>query len=776
MLLKDGREDDLCLVAVGGYGRGELAPHSDIDLLVLWVGRPDDAVTKAALRDLLYPLWDAGFTVGHAVTSPKGALERCKGDHHAATSLLSARRVAGSEQAFEELVDRRARWIQKERRAVARQITEGVLERRARRSYAGWTLAPDIKEDVGGLRDLHALGWFAALSDEMPVPEPARRAGEVLISVREALHLEVPRRTDTMRIDLQAKVARRMSLGDEGADVLMEKVHSAAREIEWTTGRSVRRVVGALDRGPARSGSSTTLATGIFLQDGEVTVDLLLPQDCTQGFALLAAVASCGKPLADSAVDWLKEALASVAWTAAARDNFSLILRGEHAEQTLRLMDHLDLWPAALPEWSQIHGRAQYDLYHRYTVDGHLFKTVDVLSDCLDDPLARIAADELQASGQSLAPLYLAALLHDIGKGSGTDHSEAGEEIARRAMIRMGFDDLVIDQVSSLVRHHLLLSDTATRRDIDDGQVIESVARKLRTTAALRMLLILSQADGRATGPEAWTTWKASLVGELYRRVLHALETGRLPERSDVNSRLQELERYDPVLSAATGDLLQTLPPSYVSSTEVEIMAEELKMLAAGDNAVRCRIDPDPVSGQASITLALTNRPGTLARAAGVLTLHRMSVLRAQAYVSSAGKALQRFVVKTPPDPNWGKLDADLESVYSSRLALEPRLERKIRDYGGGGLTTVEIRTLPEEALHSTVIEVRARDAIGLLYAITRAVEDLDLDIHVAKIDTLGDRVVDVFYVRTLTGGKLDELQSREVEISIQHRVDRLLG
>jgi [protein-PII] uridylyltransferase len=394
----------------------------------------------------------------------------------------------------------------------------------------------------------------------------------------------------------------------------------------------------------------------------------------------------------------------------------------------------------------------------------------------MDDPVAQIAADELRASGQSMLPLHLGALLHDIGKGSGADHSEEGEKLTRRAAIRMGFDDATIEQVAGLVRHHLLLSDTATRRDIDDGEVIESVARKIGDTNTLRMLLILSQADGRATGPEAWTPWKASLVGELYRRVLHALETGRLPERSDVGTRLRELESYDPVLSAATGELLQTLPPSYVSSTEVEIMAEELRMLAAGDDAVRCRIDPDPVSGQASITLALSDRPGTLARAAGVLSLHRMSVLRAQAYASSSGKALQRFVVKTPPDPDWTKLEGDLAAVYSSRLALEPRLEKKIKDYGSGAPATVEIRTLGEEALHSTVIEVRALDALGLLYAITRAIEDLDLDIHVAKIDTLGDRVVDVFYVRTLSGEKLDTVQSLEVETSIQHRVRRLLG
>lgn len=767
-------------MAVGGYGRGELAPHSDIDLLILWSGRSKELLSKAALRDLLYPLWDAGFQVGHAVVDPKGAIDRCKGDLHAATSLLSARLVAGAHEPFEELMDRRRRWIAKERRSIARQITEGALERWERGSYAGWTLAPDIKEDVGGLRDLHALGWLEALSDERTIAEETRRAGDALLATREALHAELPRRGDRLRIDLQVKVARRMGWdGPDGPDLLMERVHSAAREIEWNSSRSIRTVAAALNRGPRRSGSSQKLAEGISLQDGEIVAEPGLPADAAHGFSLLQAVSENGKPLAGPVVEWLKEALDGVSWTTDTRDGFCRMLEGKHVERTLRMMDHLDLWAAVIPEWQQIRSRAQYDLYHRYTVDGHLFRCTAVVRNCLaEDSMARIAADEICASGDSLTPVYIAALLHDIGKGTSEDHSLAGEHLAERALTRMGFDNRTTETVSKLIRHHLLLSDTATRRDIDDGAVIENVARKLGEPNVLRHLLILSQADGRATGPEAWTSWKASLVSELYHRVLHALETGRLPERRDVSSRLSELEGYDPVLSASANDLLRSLPPSYISSTDVEIMADELRLLmrSVRQDAIGCRIDPDRLSGQASITLAVADRPGTLARAAGVLTLHRMSVLRANAFASTSGKALQRFEVKAPQDPDWARFEADLEAVFSSRLALEPRLEKKIADYRTGHPIEAEIRMLGEEALHSTVIEVRALDALGLLYAITRAIEDLDLDIHVAKIDTLGDRVVDVFYVRTLTGGKLDSVQSEEVEASIQHRIKGLLA
>nr|MBA2725506.1 HD domain-containing protein [Actinomycetota bacterium] len=633
---------DLSLVAVGGYGRGELAPYSDVDLLVLHTNRSEEQISKGALRKLLYPLWDAGFQVGHAVVSPADAIARCKGDLHAATSILSARRVAGAPEPFEELMDRRARWMAKDRRSVARQITEGALERRARRAYAGWSLAPDLKEDIGGLRDLHAMGWLAGLSEQRTVPEEARRAGETLLSVREALHAEVPRRTERIRIDLQPRVARRMGLADpDGADALMERVHSSARTIEWTAEVFLRSVRRAIDEGPKRSGSSEILAEGIVLQDGAVVADPSTPADTEHGFALLKVLATCGKPVAESTAKWLKAALARVTWTPTARADLCRLLEGEHVEQALRMMDHLGLWPAILPEWQQIRGRAQHDPYHRYTIDGHLFRCTWGVSACIqEDRGARIAADELEACGQSLSPLFLAALLHDIGKGTGEDHSEAGERSARGALTRMGFDDVFIDQVGALIRHHLLLSDTATRRDIDDGHVIQGVVGKVGDPVLLRLLLILSQADGRATGPEAWTAWKASLVSDLYHRVLQVFETGSVS--------------------------------SVVSSTEVETMVEELRLsMEGGSDDIGCRIEPDPTGRQASISLALSDRPGTLARAAGVLALHRMSVLKAQAYTSSSGQAFQLFVVLTPPGSNWDRLRADLLAVHSSRLALE---------------------------------------------------------------------------------------------------------
>jgi [protein-PII] uridylyltransferase len=340
----------------------------------------------------------------------------------------------------------------------------------------------------------------------------------------------------------------------------------------------------------------------------------------------------------------------------------------------------------------------------------------------------------------------------------------------------MGLSEREVDHVAALVRHHLLLPDTATRRDIDDGTVVAMVADTIGDPQLLRMLYVLAGADGLATGEGSWSPWKASLLGQLYRHVLVALESGEVPLRSDVNSRLQELEAYDPVVASSGDAVLATMPPSYLSSTTVEDIADDLRLFLhpPEQGEVRSRIDAGTEPGQTVITVCFADRPGTLARTAGVLTLHRLSVLSAQAYSSSAGIALERFIVAAPEETNWDRVRDDIGSAYSGRLALEARLERKAMDYRPTGQLKVDVRILQDESDHSTLVEVRSQDALGLLYALTSAISDLDLNIHVAKIDTLGSRVVDVFYVRSLQGTKIDATQASELETAIRHRVGRL--
>jgi len=771
-----GGSSNLTLVAVGGYGRGELSPHSDIDLLFLAGSKAD--TSTATLRGLLYPLWDAGFQVGHAVRTPKEADERAATDLDAATSLLSARLIAGEAWLLEELMDRRSRWLRKHTRAFLRRVTDARLERHRRGDRAGWMLAPDIKEDIGGLRDLHSVLWLRAVLDG-PAPDQALlEAGDVLLAVREGLHARSKRKLDRVRIDLQPWLASHLGIDEEyAADVLMKEVHSAARAIEHLSNDAILRLSRSVLGGPKRSGDVIRFEGGVKIVDGELAADAKAPTEAVSlAIEVAGAVSQTGRPIAAGTLGWMREAFthgAPVEWPAAARGAFLDLLRGNHALTALELLDHIGALSALLEGWSDVRGRPQHDPYHRYTVDGHLFVTVTGIDHVLQsDEVARRAAEETV----DLEALLLAALLHDIGKGSGEDHSVAGERIARAACERMGCDPETTEQVGTLVRHHLLLSDTATRRDLDDGAVIDSVARTIGDGRTLRLLYILSAADGLGTGPEAWSEWKATLVRDLYRKVLIAIETGELPARNDVATRAREIESYEPTLAGQVESVLSSLPPSYLDSVPVPDMVDELRLLLQrpGPGEVRCRVEPSTEAGELAVTVCALDRPGTLARAAGVLALHRVSVRRAQGYSTDDGVAVERFLAHPETEPAWDRFVSDLEAAYSGRLALDARLERKIADYKPASRVDAEVRVLGDASETSTVIEVRAPDTLGLLYAITSAISALDLDIHVAKIDTRGERIVDVFYVRTSWGAKLDQDQRREVERAILHRIDKL--
>ena len=760
------------LAAVGGYGRAELSPHSDVDLIVL---TERSRAPGLGLKEVLYPLWDAGFRVGHAVVTPAACIDRADNDLDAATSLLTGRFICGTRDLFDELTDRRRRWTRKNAKKLIRRIKEATVARHRSAERAGWSLAPDIKEDVGGLRDVHCLGWLAAIVEEEVVDDAIITSYELLMAVREALHAELRRPGDRIHMEIQPDVATRLGLtGADAVDELMAQVHSAARAVEHRSEVAREALVERVLGGPRRSGSTRLLGGGVRINEGLLLYEGAVG-DLGSVMRLLATHSSTGRRLSRTAVQKVRrtfEMSSPGKWDRTLRAAFMELLKGPHAPSALELLDHTGGWEVLMPEWKAIRGRAQHDPYHRYTVDGHSFMTVAEVTRALgQDPVAASALEE--ADGPDVP--YLAALLHDVGKGSGEDHSVAGERIARSVCARMGIGNAAARDVVSLVRHHLLLADTATRRDLDDGSVIEATAKTIGDARRLRHLYLLTVADGKATGQEGWSEWKAALVRELYRKTLIALETGEIPARSDVVAKARQIEAYEPSLAGRAEAVLSTLPPSYLESAPVPDMVDEIRLLLQTPHSgeVRFRVDDTGDGDRVAITICTPDRPGTLARAAGVMALNRISVLRAQAYATSEGFALERFIV-TPEKPDWSRFEADLQAAYSGRLAVEAHVERKARDYKPTKRVVPEVRVVQDASSHSTVVEVRSHDALGLLYAITAGISDLDLDIHVAKIDTLGSRVVDVFYVRTLWGSKLDAEQAAEVERSVSHRVGRL--
>jgi [protein-PII] uridylyltransferase len=310
--------------------------------------------------------------------------------------------------------------------------------------------------------------------------------------------------------------------------------------------------------------------------------------------------------------------------------------------------------------------------------------------------------------------------------------------------------------------------------------VIGLVATRLGSARRLRLLYALTVADGLATGPQAWSSWKSALVGELYAKALAVLDgTGQVGGGAiDTDALVGELEALEPALAGRARRLLATFPPTYTTATPVAEMVDELRLVLAqpGPGQVGLRVDGDVADGLAAVTVCAPDRPGTLARTAGVLAMHRMSVRQAQAWSTSEGLALERFLVQPPAEPRWARLADDLQAAHAGRLAVEARLARKAREYRSEVPAPPEVRVLPDVSEHATVVEVRAGDALGLLYAVTAALSDLDLDIRIAKIDTLGDRVVDVFYVRTSWGAKLGQDHAAEVPLAVTHRTARFFG
>ena len=700
----------VALVAVGGYGRAELSLHSDIDVLLLHAGRTD--IGKLA-DGLWYPIWDEGLKLGHSVRTVREALALAADDLDTATSLLQVRHLAGDPALTEDLTTRALDQWQKRSKRWLGDLSARVQARHEAAGEVAFLLEPDLKEGRGGLRDVHALRWAEAArsllwegDDQVLVA-----AYDTLLAARVELHRRVDRPSDRLLLQDQDAVAA--ALGLESADVLMRGLSSAARTIAWRSDDAWQRIDASL-RGPSgfRSRRDKPIGPGLVLRDGEVhlTADAEVGTDPTLAVRAAAAAAAAGVRIHRASLDRLVAHRAPMPdpWPESLRAAFvDLLLAGHRAILVIEALDQLGLWEQLVPEWPAVRSKPQRNAYHRFTVDRHLIEAAANAADLV----ARTDRPDL---------LVLGALLHDIGKGYPGDHTEVGIDLLATIGPRMGLPPSDVVVLQSMVRHHLLLPDVATRRDLDDPATTTAVAEAVGDQLTLGLLATLTEADSLATGPAAWGRWKADLVRDLVRRTAHVLGGGS-PE-----------------------DVREDFP------TE-----EHLALVAAGTQVLKGDGD--------RLTVVAHDRPGLFSRITGVLTLHGLGVLDA-AVTSIDGMAVDLFRVESSfgPTISWEKVVHDLESALEGRLALRARLAERARVYGGRR-SPGPIQEPPrvfvdnDASLGATVVEVHAPDSMGVLYRITRALSDLDLDIVSAKVQTLGDRVVDAFYVRGPGGGKVED-------------------
>ncbi len=722
-----GAESDVALVAVGGYGRRELLPRSDLDVLLLHGGRDD----IAGIADRIwYPVWDSGAELDHAVRTVPQARRVARTDLKVALGLLSARHVAGDPDLTERL---RAGALEDWRAAAPARLAElhDVHDERARTSgELAFLLEPDLKEARGGLRDVHAIQAVAA-AWVAPAPGPkVRTAYEQILDARHALHEVTGRRLDRLVLEEQDEVARALGLLD--GDVLLRMLAGAARTVSYAVDHAFRQADRLRSRPGAgnrqgrrlrrRQAERRPLADGLVEQDGEVVLARAADPaiDPTLVLRAAAAAAQAGLPLAPRTLDRLTECPPlPVPWPAAARDAMlSLLGAGQAAVGVWEALDTEGLVTALIPDWERVRNRPQRNPLHTYTVDRHLAEAA-----------AHAAALTREVARPDL--LLLAALLHDMGKGWPGDHSVTGEVVARDVVRRMGLPAPDADLVASAVRLHLLLPMVATRRDLDDPVTVKQVATAVRSRALLELLHALAIADGLATGPAAWNDWKATLVADLVRRVEAVLDGEPTPRPAAL--------REDQLALAAEGG-----PAATVRGSEVTVVA------------------PD--------------RPGLLWRAAGVLASHRLAVRSADA-TSVGATAVSVFDVEPefgePPDATL--VAADLRRMLQGRLDVEDRLDRRARAVRPRAATVPapKVSLVDDASDTATVVEVRAHDAPGLLWRIGRALGECGLDVRAARVETLGAEAVDVFYVTDGDGKPLTESDLRR---TIVHAVLAALG
>ena len=712
----------VALIATGGYGRAELCPQSDLDLLLLTTSTSQG---EALASRLWYPIWDQGLKLGHSVRTLNQALELSRDDLDTATALLTVRHLCGDPSLTEDLREGAlVQWRHGAKWAIE-ELAENVEGRLEKLGEVAFLLEPDLKDARGGLRDVHALSWLdlaqPVLSDLDEVA--LRDAYEILLAARVELHRRSGRRGDVLLLQEQDAVAEALGVAD--ADALMKNVVTAARSIAWTSDFTWHRVQASRRRRLIRE-RPREVAPGVVLEERTVR---LAPTCNVAGDPAIALRVGLAAATQRAFID--RAALERMAtempmmpkpWPDEARWLLTdLLMVGHPAIPVLEALDQLGLVHRMIPEWEPCRSRPQRNAYHRFTVDRHLFEAAAEAAKLVD----RVDRPDL---------LVLGALFHDIGKGYPGDHVEVGIQIVDRIAARMGFAGEEVAVLVSMVRHHLLLPDVGTRRDLDDDGTIRSVATQVGSVETLELLHALTEADSIATGPAAWGQWKAGLVAQLVRRTAHVLRGGDASEMVEVP----------------------------FPTAEHRALLAERRLIVQGDAG--------------TLTIVAPDRPGLFSRVAGTLALNGVDVVDASAH-TEMGMALEVFRVKSVfgDEPNWLRVRADVERALAGRLALRARLAERARTYPAPKATNARPKA-PRVVVDNhtsdlaTVVEVEAPDGIGVLYRITQALLECDLDIVSAKVQTLGSDAIDAFYVRDGLGAKIeDHAYLAEIERAVLH-------
>ena len=804
----------LALMAVGGYGRGSLAPYSDIDLLFV---RPykTTAHAESVIEFMLYALWDLGFKVGHASRTVEECVRLSREDFTIRTSILEARLLTGDEKLADELIRRfrddvvRGTGVE----FVAAKLAERD-ERYARAGSSRYMVEPNVKEGKGALRDLNTLFWIAQyLNPDTPSNQIMRlgflddreirvfnRAFEFLWAVRCHLHFTTGRPEERLSFDLQPEIARRMGYGDRGDAPAVERFMRRYFLVVKEVGALTRAVCASLEAeqekkrphglsrfipGRAKRAEPKPLdAPGFILDSGRLSVEgpQTFENDPVNLIRLFLIADRRNLDLHPDAFTAVTRTLGLIT-TKVRRDPeavkafIDILARGKHTLRTLTLMNEAGVLGRFIPEWGRIVAQMQFNMYHSYTVDEHTLYAVGVIADIAAGKLAadHPLAVETYPLIEDKEALFLAMLLHDTGKGGEDGQEIGGARAARSVLTRMGLEPERVELVAWLVQHHLVLSDFAQKRDVSDPATITAFAEIVQSPERMRLLLLLTVADIRAVGPGVWNGWKGQLIRELVAGAEAIFRGGRGADSAAVFRRhleTQATEAREALLAVdpAAAEWATAMEDAYFTGwtpQEIQTHAGLGRQAASSGSqagaAASARIRRK--RNAAEVTIAAQDRLGLFADLAAVMAGMGANIVGARVYTSKSGQALDVFYVQDAAGAPFGEGNTPLLARLSATLEAAargdpPNFEAK-RTYELGRAAAFDIAPVvvvdTDASADATVIEVSGRDRPGLLAALAKVLAEAGLSIVSAHVDNYGERAVDVFYLHEKGGGKITE-------------------
>lgn len=786
----------LSVIAVGGYGRGEMAPFSDVDLLFLTPYKLTPWA-ESVIESMLYMLWDLKLKVGHSSRTVKDCLRLGKDDYTIRTAMLENRRVCGDAALSDELNTRL--WSDLFSGSEREFIEAKLQERSARHIKQGgqrYVVEPNVKEGKGGLRDLQSLYWIAkyvhhanSAADLVKLgvfrPEEYqkfKRAEGFLWAVRSHLHLIAGRAADQLSFDLQVEVAGRMGYRDRagrrGVEIFMQEYFRHATGV----GELTRIFLTALEASHAKA---EPLLDRIFRRRPTVRADyqvvhnrlsIKTPDAFLQSplnlLRLFQEALRTGLLIHPDAMRLVSANLHLIddkmRKDSEARQIFvDLLLRHGNPERALRRMNELGVLAAFIPEFEPIVAMMQFNMYHSYTVDEHTIQCIRNLAQIEREELVEElpVASSILKQGINRKVIYIALLLHDIGKGRNEDHSVLGAKITRKVAPRLGLSKSDVDTAEWLVRYHLLMSDMAQKRDIADPRTVRDFAKAVQTVKRLDLLTVLTVCDIRGVGPDTWNNWKAALIRALYRQTRRALETGQeaLNRETRGTEAKQNLRAALPSWSAKdlkteTG---RHYPPYWqgLHVTAHAVFAQLLKKI--GEDEIRIDLHPDTDRDATRVCFALVDHPGIFSRLAGALALLGANVVDARSYTSKDGYATAAFWIQDAEGHPYDAarlprlqqiIEKTLKGEVVARDAIKDKDKIKKRERAFKVPTSITFDNEGSEIY--TIIEVDTRDRPGLLFDLTRTLANANVYINSAVIATYGEQVVDSFYVKDMFGLK----------------------